>query len=525
MSAMGEVHTHFTTLDWGILVGYLLLTTLVGHLLRGKQATIRDFFLAGRSLPWPAVCASIIATEISALTFIGVPGLVFAAGGDFTYLQWAVGSVIARVIVGVWFVKVFYEQEIYSPYDFMARRLGPGVKALTTAMFTLGTILGQSVRVLVTALILKTVTPFGMTESIVIITIFAIVWTLMGGMTTVIWTDAMQFCLFLGSGLLALFWIIGGLPEGWVQFWHAGNEGGKFTLLNFSTDPDVQFTLWVALIAMPFQNLAAFGTDQLNAQRMFCCRSAADASKAIIASCFSQVITVLMLLVGAGLYAWYAHHPPTPAEAAAFAADKDNVFPVWITTVLPPGLTGLVLAGAFAAAISSLDSALAALSQTTLSLIHGNQGLQTGDPRRILRQSRVAVVVWGVFLAAAAVLLYAVKTYGNLDILSLAFGMVAYTYGPMLGIFFLALARVPIRIEGLWLGVGLSLLLTAVIRPDFYVILMSMGLLDADGMTNARPAISFVWLYPITCLLTVACGALSGGWKKPASEPANEANF
>lgn len=514
-----EIHTHFTALDWGVLAGYLLLTTLVGHALRGKQSTIKDFFLAGRLLPWPAVCASIIATEISALTFIGVPGIVFAATGNFTYLQWAIGTVIARVIVGVFFVKVFYEREIYSPYDYMAHRLGPGVKALTTAMFTLGTILGQSVRVLVTALILKTVTPFGMIECIAIITAFAILWTLMGGMTTVIWTDAMQFVLFLCSGLLALFWIVGGLPEGWTTFWTLGAEGGKFTLLNLATDPDVQFTLWVALLAMPFQNLAAFGTDQLNAQRMFCCRNASDARKAIIVSCFSQVITVLMLLVGAGLFVWYQSFPPGPAEAEAFVRDRDLVFPVWITTVLPPGLTGLVLAGAFAAAISSLDSALAALSQTSLSLWKGKENFAHAEPAKLLRLSRGIVVFWGFFLAGAAVLLHVIKTYGNLDLLSLAFGMVAYTYGPMLGIFFLALAGVPARLGGLWLGVGLSLLLTAAVRPDVYVLLGAFGLVEPAMAAAARPGISFVWLYPITCLLTVACGALlNRGWHSDTSE-------
>ncbi|MCS7009636.1 MAG: hypothetical protein NZL93_06835, partial [Chthoniobacterales bacterium] len=115
-----SLHTHFTGTDWGVLAAYLLLTTLLGHLLRGRQATIRDFFLAGRSLPWPLVAASIIATEISALTFIGVPGIVFAAGGNFTYLQWAIGSIIARFLVAFFFVRAFYEREIYSPYDYMA---------------------------------------------------------------------------------------------------------------------------------------------------------------------------------------------------------------------------------------------------------------------------------------------------------------------------------------------------------------------------------------------------------------------
>ena len=110
---------YFTLLDWVVVFGYLLLTTLVGHLLSGKQSSIKDFFLAGRSLPWPAVTGSIIATEISGVTFIGVPGMVYAANGNFTYLQWGTGSIIARVLVGLFFVKAFYEREIYSPYDYM----------------------------------------------------------------------------------------------------------------------------------------------------------------------------------------------------------------------------------------------------------------------------------------------------------------------------------------------------------------------------------------------------------------------
>ena len=144
-----ETSEYFTTVDWAVVAGYLLLTTLVGHLLRGKQASVKDFFLGGRSLPWPAVSGSIIATEISGVTFIGVAGMVYAEKGDFTYLQWGIGSIIARVIVGFFFVRAFYEREIYSPYDYMGHRLGEGVKRLATVVFQIGGILGQSVRVLV----------------------------------------------------------------------------------------------------------------------------------------------------------------------------------------------------------------------------------------------------------------------------------------------------------------------------------------------------------------------------------------
>ena len=165
----------------------------VGHRMRGQQASIRDFFLGGKSLPWPAVSGSIIATELSGVTFIGVPAGLFAMHGNFTYLQWAVGSIIARVIVGVWFVKVYYEREIYSSYDYMGNRLGKGAKTLATILFFVGSILAQSVRVLVAALPLKVVTGMPIEVCILIIGVFAIGWTLMGGMRTVIWTDVMQF--------------------------------------------------------------------------------------------------------------------------------------------------------------------------------------------------------------------------------------------------------------------------------------------------------------------------------------------
>jgi hypothetical protein len=151
---------------------------------------------------------------------------------------------------------------------------------------------------------------------------------------------------------------------------------------------------------------------------------------------------------------------------------------------------------------------LAALSQTTMSLIHGERSLNEGDTSRLMKQSRIAVVVWGAALAGAALVLYVIKEIGHIDILSLAFGMVAYTYGPMLGIFLLALAGVPARIQGLWLGVSLSFLLTLLVRPDLYIILRSMKLITEETMEAVRPEISFVWLFPVTCLLTVTCGAL-----------------
>jgi SSS family transporter len=510
-AVMDGVATHFTWVDWAVLVGYMALTTWVGHRLRGKQSTIRDFFLAGRRLPWQAVSGSIIATEISALTFIGVPGMVFAAQGNFTYLQWAIGSVLARVLIGKFLVKRYYEEEIYSPYDYMERRLGVGVKQVTTFLFFLGAILGQSVRLLVPAIVLRTVTGLDFQICIILIGIFAVGWTWMGGMATVIWTDVMQFFLFVFSGLLALVWIIGSLDGGWGQLVEAGDESGKWTLWNLTTDPAVEFTLWVAILAMPFQNLAAFGMDQLNAQRMFCCKNAEDATKAIIWSSAGQVVTVLMMVVGVGLYAFYQQNPPTAAELALFDGNKDYVFPVWITTVLPMGVTGLVLAGAFAAAISSMDSILAALAQTTMSLA----GWKHDDEKKALRISRLLVLGWGLILVVAAIGLDQMR--GNINLVQLAFGMVAYTYGPLLGILFLALSPWRVRMTGIWLGLIVSILLTLWVRPDLYNILVNYELITPEQAVAWRPKIAFPWLYPVTCFLTFGLG-LIGSRRRGAGE-------
>jgi len=549
---MEGVHIHFTWLDWGILFGYLLLTTWVGHRMRGKQAGIRDFFLGGRTLPWPAVSGSIIATEISGVTFVGVPAMIFALNGDFTYFQWAIGSVIGRVIVAWFFIKVYYEQEIYSPYDYMGRRLGNAAKTIATVLFTVGSILGQSVRVLVAALPLRVVTNLDLATCILIIGAFAVLWTLMGGMRTVIWTDVMQFFLFIAGGLTALLWVVASLHGSWAEMWETAGRYSRLDLWNTELRADLSFTLWVALLAVPFQNVCVFGVDQLNAQRMFCCRDAGHARKALLWSCGGQAITLLMLFVGVALFVHYHNTPFTAAEAvvifnepnAAAAMEKlqsapmlaskdgaqisnvpqpppgsgDYIFPVWITTVLPMGLSGLVLAGIFAAAISSLDSILAALSQTTLSVLYHPEKRSDEELEKLnlVVKAKLLVVFWGIALTGFTFLLNYAREAQNLPIVPLAFGMTAYTVGPLLGIMLCAFAG-RASITGLAAGAAASVLLTLFLRMDVWTLVEAAGapidwlarlptyeLVKETG--RPRPLITSEWAWPVTTLITFACG-------------------
>ena len=545
-ASMKQVHEYFSYWDWAVVAGYMIFTTVLGHRLSGKQSNIKDFFLGGKTLPWWSVSGSMIATEISALTFIGVPGMVYAMAGDWTYLQWGLGSIVARLGVAYWLVPLYYEKEIYSPYDFMGDRLGEGARRLVTGLFALGSILGQSVRVLVTAIILQVVTGMDARLCIVIIGAVAVLWTFMGGMQTVIWTDVIQFCLFIFGGVLAFSLLVGQL--GWSEIVELnqvtvdGNPKDKLRWLDFTApfqEPGLRYTMWVALIAMPFQNFTAFGVDQLNTQRMFCCGNIKDARKAMCWSSVSIFVTVLMLAVGAGLFAWYRVNEPTAVIADSFQKGN-NVFPTWITMEVHQGLSGLILAGAFAAAISSLDSILAALSQTSLSVIYGREKLEAeGRGEEMVRLSRIAVCIWGVILTTAGLGLWVVyEKNPDSDLIGLAFGMVAYTYGPLLGVLLAALIPLRSDTRGLVFGTVLSVALVSWFRPELPLLLEAVVswlrpelplFLDANGfkdlagwltgwqpkewVTSSRPKLASEWFFPLNASITVVCG-LFAGWLK-----------
>lgn len=486
-----------------MVVGYLVLTTVLGGLLAGKQNTIREFFLAGRKIHWLAVAGSSIATEISAVTLIAVPAVVYRKDGDLTYLHFMLGAVLARLIIAYWFIPAYYEREIYSPYDYMGRRLGPQVRGVTTALFMLGAVLGQSVRVLLTALVLELISGIPLWLSIWLIGAAAVVWTLLGGITTVIWTDVIQFFVFLLGMLAAIGAVLWHVSGGWSEVMRLAGEAGKLKLVNLDPNPATTFTLWSALIGNTLLCLAAYGTDQMMAQRIFCCRGPREARLAVHASNAGLLVAVLAAGVGLALYAYYQHHPMNAAEAALVEAKPDRVFPIFIVRELPPGLTGLIIAGIFAAAISSLDSVLVALAQVVVTGIvrplrearrraaslrpftqaqphfrgeatppggaaavpyarvapsnepgggelsgERDPSAPDGDDRRDVWLSRLLVVAWAAALCAMAQV--AVLAYGRYqNILDLALAMATYTGGPMLAAFVLAFFRFDVDWRGI----------------------------------------------------------------------------
>jgi len=465
----------FGALDWGFVLAVLVGVTVLGERLAGRQRSARDFFLGGRRLPWWAVAASIVATEISAVTYVSFPGQVFRPGGNLSYLAIVLlGSACARAVVGFVLVPAYFEREIYSPYDYVASRLGESGRRVTTGLFTLGGILAQSARVYMTALVLSVILRAELDEvervtglaplvsSVGAITLVAVVWTWMGGIATVVWTDFLLLGLFLLGIGVTLGTVIAGLEGGLGELFGAGRAAGKLVVLDPSLDPRRANTVLMALCFSSWGQIGPYGCDQLMVQRLFCCRDAREARKAILASTAAGLIVLSMGLIGVGLFAYYRAHPLDGAESAYLAQQGERVLPHFVTTVMVTPLKGVVVAGVFAAAISSLDSVLAALAQTSLSAwVLPRRRARAASPeaeaRRAVRTARALVLGWGLVLGAAAVGIESVAArYAS--VLELALAMAGYTGGALLAAFFLAFLPLRPRPRGLSWSAPLSVM-------------------------------------------------------------------
>jgi len=507
---LASFSAQFTWIDWLVVAGYLALTTWIGVVMAGRQATIHDFFLGGRKLPWYAVSGSIIASEISALTFVSVPWVVFQPGGNLTYLQLGVfGSLLARVIVAYWLVPAFYKREIYSPFDYMHNQLGGHIRGLTTVLFVMKAMLAQSSRIYLASEVIVVVMNdqlvwlkdhLGLNElawAIIIISSVSIAWTFLGGMRTVIWTDVALFACFALGAVVALGTVVSLLPgglsdlfrigwdakqSGWPQYGlptKDSGEWGKFTFFDWSTSPTRTYTMWTAMIASTWGGIGSYGLDQTLAQRMFCCKNERDARWAIITSAASNLVTITVALVGIGLYAYYQSHPLEGQALELFTKKGDRILPIFVVEVVPMGLKGMIIAAIFAAAISTMMGVLTATSQTSLTafynplrarylrargitaklaenLEHADAGAEADAEHRLsVRVSRALVLFWGVALASLSYFMVHIAVFYP-SILDLGLAMAGYILGALLAGFLLSFFPLNVDSRGFIFAAPLS---------------------------------------------------------------------
>jgi SSS family solute:Na+ symporter len=434
----------FTALDYVIVVCYLIGIALIGVLSGGRQQSSHDYFLGGTNVPWWAACFAIVATETSTLTFISIPGLAYLT--NLNFLQLTLGYVIGRVIVSAVLLPHYARGELSTAYSFLAARYGHRTRTLASITFMCTRIVADGVRLFATAIPLAILlrgshafAAFSSAEiyvvAIIVMAGITLVYTYIGGIRAVIWTDVVQMFIYLLGAITAGVIILGRLDGGFNALTGPAVPVEKLSILNFGMSfreiIGTAYTLPASLIGGAFLSMASHGTDQLIVQRLLTVRTLRGSQAALIGSgVIVMVQFAIFLLLGVLLYVFYGG--ASLSQLGLLKADE--IFPRFIIEQMPPGLSGLIVAGLLAAAMSTLSGSINSLASSSLLDIYYPYFGRAEDDRSNLRRSRFVSLAWAIVLIGMAIFFI---YNGSSVLVEIALGVASFTYGGLLGVFLL----------------------------------------------------------------------------------------
>ena len=418
------------TLDYVIIVVFLIGSALFGMLIGGKQKTVKDYFLGSKEIPWWAVCFSIVAAETSTLTFISIPGLAYLT--NLNFLQVTFGYLVGRIIVAAILLPAYSKGELKTAYTFLENRFGGKTRSFASIIFLFTRTAADGVRLFATAIPLKLMLNIDYPLAIAIIAVISLVYTYTGGMKGVIWVDVMLMFIYLGGAILSAVYLLNLIPGGWGAVTTASLAGNKFSVFNLGFENGISgffsqpYTLLGGLIGGAFLSMASHGTDQLIVQRLLSTKSLRDGQKAIVGSGVIVIIQfAIFLLVGVMLYAFYGK----------LDFKSDEIFPLFIINVLPAGISGIIVAGLFAAAMSTLAGSMTSLASSTMHDLYIPFFGKNLDDQKQLRISRMFTIFWAGMLVISAILFME----SSRAVVEIALSIASFTYGGLLGTFLLGI--------------------------------------------------------------------------------------
>src|ERR1700678_4247291 len=291
-------------LDLAIIALYLVGITLFGLRFRKRQRSLRDYFLAGRDIPWWAIALSIVAAETSTLTIISVPGIAYDT--NFTFLQLVMGYVVGRVVISFVLLPHYFRGDLYTAYELIERRFSLGLRSLTPGLFLFSRAAAEGVRVYAVSIVVSIALGTGEVSSIAIITALTLIYTFEGGLAAVIWTDVVQTAIYVGGTLGGLVTILHLVPGGWTAIHAAAASAGKLQVFDFRFTFGLPYTFWAGVFGGTAFITASHGTDQLIVQRLLAARGQKQSALGLLSSgiaIFCQF--TLFLIVGIMLWAFY----------------------------------------------------------------------------------------------------------------------------------------------------------------------------------------------------------------------------
>lgn len=426
----------FAMTDWVVLFAYLGAMLALGVLVGRRTRTTDSYMLASRRMPFWAAGLSLLATALSAATFVGAPEASY--GGNLTYLSQSIGSLLAAAVVAALFLPAFYRRNVTTVYELLETRMGVSGRLCASGMFILGRLFASGARLFIASIPISLIlfgdsAPDHLVLAVIVIATAATLYTMAGGIRAIIWTDTAQIVILLGAVVAAIALLLRSLdaplPELLDTLAQTPLDDGstKLTLFDLRLDPSLPFTLWTAIIGMTLLNTAAMGTDQDLAQRLLTCSSWKKAAGAVLLSNLLGVAVVALFLF-VGLLLWLHH------QGAGEAPPARDVFIQYLLAEAPAGVRGLVIAGVAAAAMSSLDSALGAMASTSVWDFYKRVKRNQTDAHYVF-VSRLAVIAWGALLAAFACVCVWWQRASGEGLLEFALGVMTLAYGGLLGVF------------------------------------------------------------------------------------------
>ena len=384
----------FGLLNWAILVGYVLLNLLLGFVLSKRVSTAEDFYLGRRTTPWWAIGISVVSTYVSALSFLGGPAWSYS--NSLAVIAIHLNYPIVVFLVITIFLPFFFNSGVASIYEYMERRFGPASRAVISSVFLVSQALTSAAILYATSLVIQFITGVDVTVAIIIVTVIALIYTMMGGITAVIWTDVIQAGVLFVGAFIIFFALLQEMPMSFAETMASLKEAGKTKTLDFSTDLTVEATVWSGIIAMTIFHVTVYGANQMMVQRALAAKNIGDAKKSFLLMGFAAFfIYFLFFFLGALFYAYYGGREFENGNTIIleFAADYGL-----------PGLMGIIAAAIVAASMSSLDSSFNSLA--TISTIDFYQKYYRKDrsPEHYLAVSRAFTVFWAVLIIIPAII-------------------------------------------------------------------------------------------------------------------------
>lgn len=445
--------TIFTLWDWAIIFCYIGVVTGVGSRFYRKATSAQDYFLGGRKMNVVPVAISLVAADLSAASYMGVPAWAYERNWELFFLSCT--YLLAAPVVMYVFMPFYMRFPSYTGYEYLERRFDLKSRLLVSSLFLLTRGTHIAIAIYVPSIALTLITGLPAYVCVLIIGAFTTLYTTLGGMKAVIWTDVLQFTVLMVGTLTVCGFALAKVPGGVSAVYHVNSQGGRLGILNFSLHPDALTSIWAMLVGGSVMTLSILGTDQTYLQRYFTTKSLEEGRRSVLLDALIAVpVAAVLFVMGNLLYAYYHFHP----DRLLGLPRVDAILPFFVVRELGGPFSGFVIASIFAASMAVMSAGLNSLSTVTAIDFYQRLRPHSTGLGNVVRVGRFGTIAWGVAATVGALFAHRLGPVVN------AFNIIlSYLGGPTLGMFLLGMLTKRATGTGAFSGAIISLAIVSMV--------------------------------------------------------------